>query len=866
MPYPVLPPLPPVANVVLSEVSRGAQSSLDAAVASDHLQSEAGHSVCLPKSCETSLSSANLFNASSFKTAPESGTAKSLGDPQSIGLAELKASASATSTAAFLPLPDLDALGQQNFTVSSGAVLPQSVLPQSTAPRLAQTTPAPSTVPSQSGDSIRLDLPTSGQTPSAAPNPVPDPTGGQILTIPTPDQPEQQPQQQNQPNTGQSNPQQPNTGQPNAGQSNPQAPNRSTRRGRRGREVPIDPQAVGEVLEVRGNRQEYDEQQQIFTAEGKVEVRFRQAVLTADRVQVNIPNRVAVAEGNAILTRGDQVLRGERFNYNFGLNQGNILTARGELVIPSAGRDFNPVSPDELDTASLRQPITERVSATQPLQVAGGRPGPAFGYNPSGNLQAGTLTRLRFEADQAQFEGQQVQAQNVRITNDPFSPPELELRSNQVTYRRLSPTSAEIVARNPRLVFDRGFELPLLVNRIVLDNRRRNSGLLSFGYDERDRDGFYIERAFDVYSSPFLDFSLTPQILVQRAIQEGSFPSADQFGLIADLNINISPFTSARAVASFSSLDFGDIQDSLRASFRAQHVVFNHTVSFEYSYRNRLFNGSLGFQDIQSSLGVVVASPRYVLGRSLINLNYQASVQYINAQTDRRSLYPTNRDDRDLRCIPKSDRDTTGNGCADLTRYQAAVTLSRLFYLWFGKPLPPTPTEGLRYSPISLTPYLGVLLSTRGVYSGYSNGSSQSGLTGTVTLLGQFGHFSRPFLDYTAFNISYSKIFKDGNSPFLFDRIADQQTISAGLTQQIYGPLRFGIQASYNVDNGDSIDTLYTLEYVRRTYSIRASYSTGRRAAALTFSLNDFNWTGDPGPFSGLGSSTIQGGVIQENN
>jgi hypothetical protein len=617
--------------------------------------------------------------------------------------------------------------------------------------------------------------------------------------------------------------------------------------------VPIDTQTVGEVLEVKADRQEFDEQQQVFTAEGNAEIRFRRGVLIANRVQVNIPNRVAVAEGNAVLTRGSQVLRGERFTYNFGRNQGDIRTARGELQLSATGRDFNPaILSNDFSISELRQPVTERVFLAQPLQVTGGGLGPAFGFAVGTSPQRparGTLNRLRFEADQAEFDGEQLQAQRVRLSNDPFSPPELELRSNQVTYRRLSPSVSEVLLRNPRLVFDQGFELPLLVNRFVFG--RRSSGLFSIGYDQQDRDGFFIERPFEIYSSPLVAFTLTPQFLLQRAIQNGNFPSADQFGLIANLNFNFTATTSAQATANFSSLDFNDIGDNLRASFRAQQLVFNHTVALEYSYRNRLFNGSLGFQDIQSSLGFVITSPNYVLGSSQITLNYQAGVQYINAQTDQGQLFPADRNARDLSCIKVADRATTGNGCTSLTRYQAAATLSRLFYLWFGKALPATATEGLRYSPTPITPYFGVALSTTGVFSGYSNGDTQAGLTGSITLLGQFGHFSRPFLDYTAFSLGYSQVLKSGDSPFLFDRIVDLKTLSASLTQQIYGPLRFGIQIRYNLDTGNSIDTIYSLEYARRSYSFSASYSTGRQAAALSFRLNNLDWTGDPGPFSG---------------
>lgn len=891
MPYPVSPPaLPPVVNVVLPEESPSSSSpnltdpTLETSVAP--IQSEPA--VPCSEDCGSVVP---VLETPSTVPNHVSVSAAGLGEPVTVGRfssgADQPLLAPGTAPwnpnpapSTILPLPDLDALVQSQswstrptvpLSAASASFHHNSPQPHSnsavnSAPAIleAQLRSEPTAVPepAQQPETLRLDLPIpapasptapdqpsepqtapnrpAGQPTPELPTPVPDSSGGEVLTIPTP------------PQTPQNSDTAPEPGEPATPGASPD-----------GIAVPIDPQAVGEVIEVRGDRQEFDERQQIFRADGNVTVRFRQGVLTADRVRVNIPNRVAVAEGNAVLTRGNQVLRGARFDYNFGLNQGSIQTARGELLIPAAERDL---APEPLtDVGSPGQPVAQPGSPDQPLQVFGGLPGPSIGFN-NRSPQQGQINRLRFEAAQADFMGDSLVAQNVRITNDPFSPPELELRSSRVTYNRLSPTTAEIRARNPRLVFDQGFELPLLVNRLVLDERRRDSGLLNFGFDERDRDGFFVERTFDVYSSPLVSFSLTPQILVQRAIDQGGFPDPDHFGLLAELDFRFTPTTTAQAVASFSSLDFGEIEDVLRASVRAQQRVFNHTVSLEYSYRNRLFNGSLGFQDVQSSVGLVVTSPRYVLGDSLINLTYQGSIQYVNAQTDQNDLYPLLREDRDLSCIDPDNRDTTGNGCADLTRYQAAATLSRFFPLWYGTPLPPTPTEGLRYTPTPVVPYLGVFTQVQGVYSGYSNGDSQASLRGGVSLLGQLGNHSRPFLDFTGFSFGYYNTLLDGKSPFLFDRVSDEQFVIARVIQQIYGPLLAGVQIAYNLDTQDEIDTVYTLEYRRRTYSIIATYSTGRGSAALSFQLNDFNWTGDPGPFSGLGSDAVESGVIQGTN
>ena len=92
------------------------------------------------------------------------------------------------------------------------------------------------------------------------------------------------------------------------------------------------PFAVGGVVELTADRQEYDEQQKVVTAVGNVVLRFREALLNADRVEVNLPNRVLVAEGNVALTRGQQVLRGDKFQYLFSApdtdNEGNPTILR----------------------------------------------------------------------------------------------------------------------------------------------------------------------------------------------------------------------------------------------------------------------------------------------------------------------------------------------------------------------------------------------------------------------------------------------------------------------------------------------------------------------------------------------------------
>ncbi len=620
--------------------------------------------------------------------------------------------------------------------------------------------------------------------------------------------------------------------------------------------IPVNQLGREGFLELKADRQDYDAGRQIFTAEGNVSLKFRGALLTGDRVQVNLLNRLTVAEGNVVLTRGQQILRGQRFRYNLIQEEGIIERASGDVFLPNTATDFNPSLPTDITAGTVPgRSVGDRNTAVQPSQVSS--PGGVnFTLGSRRNVAGssvvprpgGDVRRVRFEADEIEFYPEGWRAKKIRLTNDPFSPPELEVRAERAELTRLSPLRDELVATHPRLVFDQRFSLPLLRNRVIFDRSQRQPALVNFGLDTEDRGGVFLEREIPVIPQGPVQFTLTPQFLIQRAISNGGNPfNPDNFGLKSNFLAQITPRTQVRAVGVLTSLDLGKVETNLRASLRAQQLIGTHTLSLEASYRDRLFNNSLGFQDIQSSIGALFFSPIIPLGDTGINLSYQVGYQYVNADTDRADL---------LEPIRRNNRISLG-------RFQASAALSRGFLLWQGTPAPATPTEGLRYSPNPVVPYLSVALGLTGVGTSYSNGDRQNNLNGSVSLFGQVGHFSRPFLDYTAFNLTYTQVVRSGLSPFLFDRVADDQILYAGITQQIYGPFRLGFQTVYNVQTGREISTDYLLEYSRRTYSVGLRYNPVQQLGSVSLRISDFNWTGGDEAFNGSGVIPVQGGVIR---
>jgi len=579
---------------------------------------------------------------------------------------------------------------------------------------------------------------------------------------------------------------------------------------------PILPPPVGDPLTVVSDHQEYDINTNVFVAEGNVFIKYKKSELKADRVQLNTKTQEVIAEGNVFFTRGDQKIRGTKLTYNFRTVKGELLKASGAIDLGTVVNSEVSRSPSEIATNSVT------ISATG-----------------TGDTADGQVRRFGFIAERLILDGDSWTAENLRVTNDPFTPPELELTTSKATLTPISPTQSRIDLESPRIVFDQGFSLPLPVNSITIDRFQRFAPAL-IGFDRRDRDGAFYQQSFDVITQPNLSFQISPQLLLQRAFtsQKGLL-AFDLLGVVATLNGAFDNGQTVSARASFSGLDFTKLDSVLRANASYQLPVFgNHTLLSQYAFRDRVFNGSLGFQEVNNILGSTLLSPSYVLGDSKISFNYQIAAQVVGAVRD----------------------DLQPNTIGTLIRLQSAASLSRAFPLFRGEPAPAEKETGLRYSPKPIVPKLDAFVTLQGVSSLYSNGANQSALFGTLGLSGELGNFMRDFLDYTGFNVSYTQAFSSGKSPFLFDRIADTRSLSAGIVQQIYGPIRLGIQQSYSLDSGTLFDSVYSLEYARRTYAVVLRYNPNQGLGEFLIRISDFNWTRPPSNVT-----TIQNGVEQRN-
>ncbi len=548
------------------------------------------------------------------------------------------------------------------------------------------------------------------------------------------------------------------------------------------------------TLRLRSDRQTFDQRAQVFQAEGNVEMRLGRSLLRADRLRIELQQRRAVAEGNVSIELDQQRIQGSRLEYDFEREQGVLEEAFGQVDIGQ-------------------------------LQAAGS---PAAALSPQRLVRFRAL-RLRFDANH--WEGEQ-----VRLTNDPLDPPELEVRSPRVTSTLKADGSSLLMAEAGQLVFDQVFFLPLPI-RLRFDSLNRQPPTSIF-YDDFDREelrrGLILQANFELLRDPNLSLVLSPQLYPQRLW--GSLQGIrDGVGLRTDFRWQ-QPNSQTSLFAELRGIVFEEFARRLRAQVEHRVTTGNGgQLTYTYAYRERFFSGRLGFQIVDNRFGVSYNSPTLLLGKTGLNFSYRLAADYIDALGQLGNIDT----DPNLALANTSER-------IQLARLQLGATLSRSFPIW--RPSKTAADPPPRFSPLPIQQGIWLNTGLSSSQSFYSNGRTQSYTAGSIGLDAVIGSFVADAFDYTNLRVTYSNGFLAGASPFLFDRITTREQLVLGFLQQLYGPLRVGAETTLDLQSGQQVDTTYRLGYDRRTYGLSLQYNPVRQLGALELRVEGLNW--DPGQSS----------------
>jgi Protein of unknown function (DUF3769)/LptA/(LptD N-terminal domain) LPS transport protein len=606
-------------------------------------------------------------------------------------------------------------------------------------------------------------------------------------------------------------------------------------------EVPTGGSVMGDKVKLDADFQDYDEEKQVFTARGNVRMEFQDSVLMADELQVDLRTRIAVAisAANKVkLQRPEQQVEGSRLEYNFAKEEGVLFDAKGIVNLkadsPEAKQARAQGLPSIFDAPTSGAPATQRGGVT------------------------------RFTARRIYFTPKGWRGEDARFTNDPFDPPELEIKTSkaEVTNVPGRKKKQQILVTEPgNLVFDQSTALPLPAFRSTLSEQ--DAFPFTVGYDAVDKGGLFYQYNFISEPDEKTTLRISPQLFVQRTLgledlgNGNSFNNVaqearprlqgsilDNFGVEGELNVRHEGGQKTTVFSSLTGLGFQDLarRIRLRAEYQIPVGTSGDTLGFNYAYRERLFNGILGAQQVSQNVGVNFNAAPKALGDTGISFSYQGGINYLQAPSDRTGLAPG----------PSNQNE------ASLLRYQLVANIAKEFTLYRPPQDTPATKEFLRFTPTPITPGLKLVTSVLLNGSLYSNGESQGVVQGRIGIDGTVGQFAKDTFDYTNFNLAYFNGVIGGQSPFFFDRVPGVEGFSAGILQQIYGPVRAGVQIEFNrvsqglcntvqgarVSIGDFCEAnrWYTLRYDRRTYGVSLNYNPVQQSGVLQLRLDDFNW------------------------
>ncbi len=470
------------------------------------------------------------------------------------------------------------------------------------------------------------------------------------------------------------------------------------------------------------------------------------------------------------------------------------------------------------------------------------------------DLVTGTISRWRFQAGKLRLSPNTLEGDRVGFTNDPFTPAQSWLDSEDVVITLMP--SGDTVVKADRNLLRLEDRLPIPVTRETrFEKEEEVTNRFVLGNDTEDRDGFFVGYNVPIRLGQKWRLDLQPQVMIQRLFNgttdayplpgspagttstvEQTAKTGDYFGLEANLTGPLLGFR-ANANLSLSTLDPDNIADGTRsygdfARLVTMPLLGESTFRIYGAYRFRTWNGSLGEQDVYSAYGV--------------SLEQQSNLP--NWGKLSRSVYWR---------MGVGNFTANRSGNADLLsvwRANAVGSMNFSYPLWTGEPSTSPLPLALANTPTLITPGLRLNANVLGVAAYFSDGTNQNTLefSGGPTLT--LGHFEKPFLDYTQISVTGGITLRQGQSPLNFDRAVDLGTLGIGLAQQLVGPLVFSGGIGLNVDPssefyGEVTGSYLELRWQRRAYEIGVYYSPYDGLGGIRVRLNDFNFTGPGTPF-----------------
>ena len=561
----------------------------------------------------------------------------------------------------------------------------------------------------------------------------------------------------------------------------------------------------------------------VIYAEGNVSVSYRGKLLEADNLIYDKFNKKISAKGNITLILGDQLFKVSQLEYNFIHQKGYLVDVEGYINTNSLINDLssNFSFSDSQKLESVLKLNSEKVINT-PNKVE----------------------NWLFFTDKINIDGKKWTSKKALFSNDLLELKQVKLAINSL---EVTPSSEELRFKSSLnyLILEDKVLIPFwLGDRALNLNDSELENRWNFGYENLDKDGYFIGRKFnsiDLFDDFVLD--LEPQFLIQRSfkgytksfIKKGHLPTSDKvrrntssedyFALKSQIKGEINNW-DLEIDKKLNSFDFNKFSDAFRLKTKlSKEINFfdsKWVKSFYGIYRERIWNGTLGEAEIYSGYG---------------------------SRLQKENTWIVNG-------IKKNE--TLSFGLANLTAESLnskslQSNLKGNFFYSLEQKLPISVEEpedksidishSYIYEPITK----GLSLNTRleASYSFYGNGDHQEYLglgIGPELILGNFKN--RTF-DYTRIKLLPFYKIDSGESVFKFDHNYEKFTLDIAFDQQLFGPVILKSIGTIDLtkdsaDYGEFIDSKISLFWKKRSYEFGIFYQPHNQVGGISFNLFGF--------------------------
>ena len=345
------------------------------------------------------------------------------------------------------------------------------------------------------------------------------------------------------------------------------------------------------------------EENNILNAEGNVLVSYKGNILKADSLVYDKTNQTILAKGNISLNIGEQLFKMVSLKYDFKNKKGYLLDVRGLIKTDNLIDDlFNNFENSDIKRNEILKEIKKN----------------KVRYTPD------SLENWVFYTDKIQVDGNKWTSVKAILTNDLLELKQVKIEVN----------SLEAVARNEELRFksavnflilDEKIHIPFWFGNRTLTKEIRYENSWNVGFDKIDKDGLYLGNKFNSINI-FDDFTLNlePQFLIQRSLQgytksfvnKGDSITGDKvkrnatlkdyFALNSQIKGQINKW-NLQIDQQNNSFDLEKLADATRLKTNlSKNINFLNSKwnkSFYGIYRDRVWNGSLGENEIYAGYG-----------------------------------------------------------------------------------------------------------------------------------------------------------------------------------------------------------------------------------------------------------------------